>query len=274
MDGWAEISRPGPDTVTIADVPVGVGSRVVLHPRSTRDVFAAALSGKCAVVDAVVQDIEDQVLLAVVLENDPARDLGKGRQLGHRFFFAPDEVDPVSDEATGPARRVLVAGVGNIFMGDDGFGVAVAGRLAERVLPAGVQVADFGIRGMDLAYALGDGYEAVVIVDATPRGEPPGTVSVIEPEIDDGADVPVDGHGMDPARVLLLARRFGRVPARTLVVGCEPQPMVDDPDVTGELVDELSAPVAGALDQAVAVVESLVAELVRTPDQVSVEEGE
>ena len=93
--------------------------------------------------------------LAVVVEDDPGRDLGERRQPGHRFFFAPDEVEPLPAPApAAPAVRVLVAGIGNVFLGDDGFGVALAGRLARRELPAGVEVVDFGIRGMDLAYAL------------------------------------------------------------------------------------------------------------------------
>ena len=105
-----------------------------------------------------------------------------------------------------------------MFLGDDGFGVALAGRLARRALPPGVDVADFGIRGMDLAYALGDGYDAAVLLDAAPRGEPPGTLYVIEPEIEEG-EVPIDAHGMDPVKVLALARALGGPPPRTLVVG-------------------------------------------------------
>src|SRR5438128_1754175 len=80
-------------------------------------------------------------------------------------------------------RAVLVAGVGNIFLGDDAFGVEVAQRLARRPLPAGVRVVDFGIRGLDLAYALLDPYEAVILVDAMPRGEQPGTLYVLEPDL-------------------------------------------------------------------------------------------
>ncbi len=263
MDGWMEISRSGPDTVTVAGLPIGIGSRVILHPRSTRDVFAAALAGRRAIVDAVEQDLEDQLLLAVILEDDPARDLGTGRQLGHRFFFAPDEVDPVRDGGgDDQARRVLVAGIGNTFTGDDRFGVAVAGRLAARSLPEGVDVLNFGIRGRDAAHALGDGYDVAVLVGTTARGEPPGTISVIEPKIETATDLPVNGQGMDPVRVLLLAQQLGRLPARTLVVGCEPH-RVAAREVTDEVVTELSAPVADAVHRAVTVVESLLKELVQ-----------
>ncbi len=109
---------------------------------------------------------------------------------------------------------------------------------------------------------MGDGYGAAVLVGTTARGEPPGTVSVIEPEIETVTDLPVHGHGMDPVRVLLLAQRLGRLPARTLVVGCEPHRVID-PEVTDEVVAELSAPVADAVHRAVTVVESLLTELVR-----------
>src|SRR5205814_2896537 len=135
--------------------------------------------------------------------------------------------DPV-DASEFPARTfpwLLVAGIGNIFLGDDGFGVATAARLAHRPLPDGVDVRDFGIRGMDLAYALQDPYEVVVFLDAAPRGERPGTVSLIEPELDLD-EVVVDAHGMDPLRVLALAQALGRVPPRVLVVACEPETVV------------------------------------------------
>ena len=114
---------------------------------------------------------------------------------------------------------MLVAGIGNVFLGDDGLGVALAGRLATRALPRGVDVVDFGIRGMDLAYAMQDGYDAVVFLDATPRGEPPGTLYVIEPELDE-VEMTIDAHGDGPgqgARAGAHARRQSL--PRTLVVG-------------------------------------------------------
>lgn len=131
---------------------------------------------------------------------------------------------------TGDAR-VLVAGIGNIFLGDDGFGSAVARELAARPVPDGVEVVDVGIRGVHLAYQLLDGYAALVLVDALARGEPPGTLTVLETSladhmVDDAAAPPVDPHGMGPDAVLrLLARIAGTLGAsvdRVLVVGCEP----------------------------------------------------
>jgi hydrogenase maturation protease len=154
---------------------------------------------------------------------------------------------------------VLVAGIGNVFLGDDGFGVEVARRLRERVRPPGVEVADFGIRGVDLAYALGEGWDAAILVDAAPRGQPPGTLHVIEPETDAPPPAALDGHAMDPLTVLGLARRLGHVPARVLVVGCEPASVSTDPD---DVTMRLSAPVTAAVEGAMALVEGLVAELV------------
>lgn len=151
--------------------------------------------------------------------------------------------------------RVLVAGVGNIFLGDDAFGVEVARRLLARPQPQGVRVADFGIRGLDLTYALLDGYEAVVILDAAPRGGSPGTLYVIEPDAPAGAGpVAVEGHNLDPARVLALAAALGARVRRLLVVGCEP-------DRCEDFADGLSVPVRAAVDEAVGLVESLVERL-------------
>jgi hydrogenase maturation protease len=158
------------------------------------------------------------------------------------------------------SRRILVAGVGNVFLGDDGFGVEVVRRLAGRGLPEGMEVVDFGIRGMDLAYALQDDYDVVVFVDATPRGEEPGTVYLIEPEIEEDGGVVLDTHGMDPVNVIKLARALGAKPTRTLVVGCEPQLVVSGEDYEDMLM-ELSEPVRAAVDEAVKLVESLVEEI-------------
>ena len=164
-------------------------------------------------------------------------------------------------------KRVLIAGVGNIFLGDDGFGVEVVKRLAGCELPEGVEVKDFGIRGMDLAYALQDDYELVVLVDATPRGERPGTVYLIEPEIKDDGEVSLDTHSMDPVKVIKLSRVLGARPTRTLVVGCEPQVIVTGEDYDDMLM-ELSEPVLEGVEEAVKLVGSLVEEIGKEGDKV------
>src|SRR5438270_11291018 len=106
--------------------------------------------------------------------------------------------------------RSLVAGLGNDFLGDDAFGVEVVQCLARRDLPGGVRVGDFGIRGLALTYALLDGYEAVVLVDAAPRGGPPGTLYVLEIPREEGTAAPLlEPHGMDPVKVLRLAASMG-----------------------------------------------------------------
>lgn len=237
------------------------GDRVRLHPRSGRDVLDLVLDGRTAVVEALEEDMEGAMHVAVVVEDDPGRDLGAARRPGHRFFFSPEEVEPLPEEApAAPGARILVAGVGNVFLGDDGFGVALAARLAERRLPAGVEVVDFGIRGMDLAFALRDGYDAVVLLDATPRGERPGTLYVIEVNPgEEPAGVP-DAHGMDPARVFALARSMGGELPPAVVVGCEPRTRMSAEDA--DVVFELSPPVQAALDEAVPLVESVLGDLI------------
>ena len=157
-------------------------------------------------------------------------------------------------------KRVLIAGVGNVFLGDDGFGVAVVKRLAGRELPGDVEVKDFGIRGMDLVYALQDDYEVVIFVDATPRGEEPGTVYLLEPEIEEDGEVVLDTHGMDPVKVLKFARALGAKPTRTLVVGCEPQVVISGEDYEEMLMD-LSEPVRAAVEKAAKLIGSLVEEV-------------
>jgi hydrogenase maturation protease len=262
MESWGELSRPAPRSVEVAGVEVGRGSRVVLRPGAGGDVFDQAVAGQIATVEGIHQDLEGKVQLSVTLEDDPGRDLGEQRQPGHRFFFSPGEVEPLARSEPLPARRILVAGIGNIFLGDDGFGVEVAQRLARRPQPPGVEVKDFGVRGMDLMYALGESYDAAVFVDAVPRGAAPGTLFVIEPELDqDDAPMALDAHGMDPVKVLALARQLGGVPDRVLVVGCEPEVIMSGDEE--EIVGGLSEPVQAALDGAVELVEELVGELVQ-----------
>jgi hydrogenase maturation protease len=248
-----------PRSVTVAGAEIGRGSRVVVRPSPGGDVFDQAIAGRVAVVEALHEDLDGRTHVAVTLEDDPGRELGEKRQPGHRFFFAPEELEPMAG-APPPTTRVLVAGIGNIFMADDGFGVEVAKRLSERELPRGVDVVDFGIRGMDLVFALGEGYDIAVFVDAVPRGEEPGTLFVIEPDLGElDGPVTLDAHGMDPVKVLSLAGTLGPVPERILVVGCEPAVKMTGEEE--ELVGELSEPVRAALDPAVELVESLLADV-------------
>lgn len=157
-------------------------------------------------------------------------------------------------------RRVLIAGIGNVFLADDGFGVEVVRRLAGRELPEGVEVVDFGIRGFDLAYALMDPYEAVIFVDALGRGEEPGTVYLIEPDIEDEGEAAIDAHGMDPVKVIRFARAMGAELPRTLVVGCEPKLVLSGEDYDDMLMG-LSKPVEAAVEEATKLVESLVEDM-------------
>jgi hydrogenase maturation protease len=150
---------------------------------------------------------------------------------------------------TGGAPRVLVAGIGNIFLADDGFGVEVIRRMSVRSLPEGVCLRDFGIRGLDLAYALNDPWDLVILVDALPRGETPGTVFVLEPDREDleaGLQSGIQIHGMDPVQAIRLAKSLGEIPQRLLVVGCEPADLGGEEGAIG-----LSPEVENAIETAI-----------------------
>ena len=157
--------------------------------------------------------------------------------------------------------KVLIAGIGNIFLGDDGFGCVVAERLARRPLPDGVRVIDFGIRGLDLAYALMGGYSLTILIDAVPRGGVPGALYVIEPDLNElnepGAQaMMVEAHTMNPMRALGLALSMNCELNRVLLVGCEPATFGPEEGQMG-----LSETVEAAVQGAVEIVESLVAEI-------------
>ena len=160
--------------------------------------------------------------------------------------------------------RTLVAGIGNVFFGDDGFGCEVARRLAARPPRDGVTVTDFGIRGLHLAYELTSGYDAAILVDAVARGGRAGTLYVIDPEVDrapDAAPPPADGHGVDVAAVLATMRALGAPPSRVVVIGCEVGTLGAGIGLSAELVR--------AVDPAVALVETLLAD-----GRSAVEEGQ
>lgn len=173
--------------------------------------------------------------------------------------------------AESSSSRILIACIGNIFLGDDGFGVAVAQRLLtrkNRQYPAHVQVVDCGIRGIELAYTLLDNYDILVLVDAVSRGGPPGTLYLIEPELtgtgpEQGAAAgraALDAHSMDPVKVLAFARTLGARPMRTFLLGCEPS-LPAEKDDYNEMQMGLSEPAQAAVDQAVKMLDTLIEEL-------------
>lgn len=146
-------------------------------------------------------------------------------------------------------EEILVACIGNIFLGDDGFGVEVAQALANSATPAGVEVRDFGIRGFDLAWTLVEPWRIVILVDAIHRGGQPGTLYLLKPaeQAASGSPAALDPHGMHPDQVLALAHSFGRITAEVFIVGCEPLDFGDD--MEGRM--GLSPPVAEAVLSAV-----------------------
>lgn len=260
---WQLLEEHSPlDAVTIQGVVVHRRDRVKLHPRPRGDVFDLALDGKIATIESIEQDYEGQVYVCVVLDDDPGRDIGLMRQPGHRFFFTTGEVESVSADEVAKAvvaKEVLIAGIGNIFLGDDGFGVEVARRLAGQAIPAGVRVADFGIRGFDLAYALMEGYETTILIDAYPGDGPSGTLFVVEPDLQDMRSAPsgfVEPHAMNPLNVMRMAASMGAELKRVLLLGCVPETLGSEEGQMG-----LSAPVAAAVGEAVKLVDSLVARI-------------
>jgi hydrogenase maturation protease len=157
-------------------------------------------------------------------------------------------------------KRVLVAGVGNIFLGDDAFGVEVAQRLRQKPTLAGITVRDFGTRGLDLAYTLADGFDAFVLVDTMARGYAPGTLSVLEPDFESSeptAELLGPAHGVDPCRVLALVRALGGSLKIARLVSCEPLAFGSE----DEPMLELSVPVKEAVEQALPIVEAIALEL-------------
>jgi len=161
--------------------------------------------------------------------------------------------------------RTLVAGVGNIFQRDDAFGVEVIRLLGDRPQPAGVEIADFGIRGVHLVYELLNGCDLFVLVDAAQRGYEPGTVTVLEVEPGDAAPgaAVLDAHGLTPAEIFAMLASMGSRPGRSLIVACEPA------DVSPGM--GLSDQVRAALPHAVRAVEEI---LDRTQQKAGVNDGD
>jgi len=248
-------------SVEIRGVSLRRSDRVKLRPKTGGDVFDIALDGQPATIESIEQDYEGHLHVCVVLDVDPGRDIGFLRQPGHRFFFAASELEPLTGTETIPpvvTKRILIAGIGNIFLADDAFGVEVASRLATRTFPAGVRVADFGIRGFDLAYVLMEGYETTILIDACPGEGQPGTLFLLEPDLQNlnSPGEPqsfVEPHAMNPLNVLRMATNMGGALNRVLLVGCVPATLGPEEGQMG-----LSEPVAVAVDRAVELVTSLV----------------
>jgi hydrogenase maturation protease len=287
-----------PESVVIADRIVKAGDRVLLRPGRGRqgtltDAMDMMLEGKTARVEVIQQDFENRIYLVVTLDVDPGREQWDERVLpGHRFFFFPEEVDPLEETIVGesmeeavkptselehslqpkmPVQRILIACIGNIFLGDDSFGVEVAQRLTSRETkryPEGVQVVDFGIRGIDLAYTLLDNYDTLVLVDAVSRGGTPGTLYLIEPDLSamdpikgvEAGRAAMEAHSMDPLKVLAFARTLGAQPIHTFLVGCEPA-LFNESEEHAEIQMGLSEPVRASIDEAVKMIDSLVDKL-------------
>jgi hydrogenase maturation protease len=264
---WQLLEDKAPvDHLLIAGAEVRTGDQVRLFPHRGGDILDIALRGQVATIESIEQDYEGVSHVCVVLDDDPGRDLGMMRQPGHRFFFDATEVVPLPPSEQRPRDvtakpTILVAGIGNIFLGDDGFGVAVAQALARTSFPAAVRVEDFGLRGFDLAYALQDGYKTTILVDAFPHGESPGTVYVVEPDLTDpcfgvGQGTFVEPHAMNPVNVLRMAAAMDTPLKRVLLVGCEPATFGGDEGKMG-----LSTEVEAAVDEGVRVITNLVAKL-------------
>lgn len=255
--------KPSLESVTIAGVQVKPGDRVRLRPRKGGDVLDIALAGKIATVESIEQDYEGQLHISVVVDDDPGRDIGLMRQPGHRFFFSAVEVEPIGQDpalAEGAKKTptILIAGIGNIFLGDDAFGVEVVRRLGGREFPDGVRVTDFGIRGFDLTYALIDGADVIILVDACPRGGAAGDLYVVEPDLAslDAGEAPqaaVDAHSMNPMNVIRAAKAMGGPLRKILLLGCEPETFGPEEGHMG-----LSEPVASAVERAIPLLESVV----------------
>jgi len=160
-------------------------------------------------------------------------------------------------------ERILIAGIGNIFLGDDAFGSETARQLTQRSVPEGVRVVDFGIRSFDLAQAIAGGYEAVILVDAMPRGEAPGTLYLIEAS-DGDLEAPgsvFNTHGMNALWALQFGRSLDNPPKRVFVLGCEPDVLECEDGQIG-----LTGKVQAAIPDAIAMIERLTADLLKTSD--------
>lgn len=163
--------------------------------------------------------------------------------------------------------RILIAGIGNIFFGDDAFGCEVAKQLLCKDLPEQVRVIDFGIRSYDLAYTLIDNFDIVILVDAMARGERPGTIAVIEPDLtrlNEFTDSLPDAHSLNPLSVLQLAQTIGSLPDKLILIACEPAVLESDSEIG------LSESVRAAVPWAVDEIEGLITKLLSQNQETNV----
>lgn len=167
------------------------------------------------------------------------------------------EILPTAGKAAiSDKKRVMIAGIGNMFMKDDGFGSAVIKKMLNKNFPPGVEVKDFGTGGLKLAYDLMKGYDALILLDASQRGEKAGTLYVIQPDekefsgdLQEGG--PIDPHGADPVMVLRFVKAIGSWPGQVSIVACEPETIED-------FEMGLSDKVIASLDKAVELVDEIV----------------
>lgn len=158
-------------------------------------------------------------------------------------------------------KKILIAGIGNIFDGDDAFGCEVIRALAAEALPTGVAATDYGIRGYDLAYALTSDYDLVILIDTAPRGKEPGTLYLIEPDltrVNDLGAAAADAHSMNPVTVIQMAQAMGGIPGNLFLVGCEPAILENYEGKIG-----FSPAVQAAVPRAVEMIKSLVSEMMQ-----------
>ena len=215
--------------VVVDGVELQAGTRVRLRPRQRADIVDLMLAGRIAEVDRVEEGTDGRSYVVVVLDGDPARDFGPMSQIGHRFFFAPEELEPLPPTSAVSGMRILVASVGDAFCVDGVFGRAVVERLRRGEFPPGVHLAEFGIRTLDLEQAL-PCYDKAILLQVAARGNRPGGLSVRETDL---------------GRVI-----GGRL---DVTITCEP--------AAEGVHGELSPPVAVAVDHAVRLVQSLVGDL-------------
>jgi hydrogenase maturation protease len=256
VSAWeAFLNPPTTDTDDALDgggrrITTGARVRLAPHPERRADAMDMFLAGETATVAEICRDLEDRVHVAVTVDASKADDLHAAN--GRYYYFRPDEVEVL--DAAPPIRsaRVLVAGIGNMFLGDDGFGCAVIQRLASRSFPEWVKVQDFGIGSIHLAYDLLERrYETTIIVDALARGDAPGTLYVLEPDVDGVPAQPADAHTLTVESVLGFLKHIGGTPGRVVVVGCEAASVAPEMG--------LSDAVTAAIDGAVELVMSLIA---------------